>query len=179
MKLSGIEMSYTWPAAGIHETVRYWNVLYHNAWADKRYCHSIYPPYTLAQPFIFPYTLGCMIARTTNALAVANWPPTVWETLPDWIMVQVSCTMGFYTWNCQVLKCHIHDLHETVRYWNVVYMTCSRYGWELSDIFQHVPSKLATWHWLYSWHFMVLYGEIPIISMMLLYWQKFLVAMTT
>ena len=28
MKLSGIEMSYTWPVAGIHETVRYWNVVY-------------------------------------------------------------------------------------------------------------------------------------------------------
>ena len=28
MKLSGIEMSYTRPMAGIHETVRYWNVIY-------------------------------------------------------------------------------------------------------------------------------------------------------
>ena len=37
--------------------------------------------YTLAQPFIFGYTLGCMVARTTNAPAVANGPPTVWETL--------------------------------------------------------------------------------------------------
>ena len=29
MKLSGIEMSYTWPvASNIHETVRYWNVIH-------------------------------------------------------------------------------------------------------------------------------------------------------
>ena len=55
--------------------------LYHDVLVDKRYCHSIYSPDTLAQPFIFPYTLGCMVARTTNALAVANGPPTVWETL--------------------------------------------------------------------------------------------------
>ena len=48
--------------------------LYHDAWVDERYHHSIYSPYTLAQPFIFPYTLGCMVARTTNALAVANDP---------------------------------------------------------------------------------------------------------
>ena len=34
--------------------------LYHDAWADKKYCHSIYLPYTLAR---------CMVARTTNALA--------------------------------------------------------------------------------------------------------------
>ena len=39
--------------------------------------------HTLAQPFIFLYTLGCMVARTTNALAVANGPPTVWETLAN------------------------------------------------------------------------------------------------
>ena len=26
-------------------------------------------------PQIFTYTLGCMVARTTNALAVANGPP--------------------------------------------------------------------------------------------------------
>ena len=51
--------------------------LYHDAWADKRHCHHIYSPYTLAQPFIFPYTLGCTVARTTNALAVANGLPTV------------------------------------------------------------------------------------------------------
>ena len=70
------EMSYTWPVVGIHETVKYWNV------------------------------------------------------------IQMTCT-----WNCQVLKCHVHDLymklsgieisytwpiagiHETVRYQNVIYMT--------------------------------------------------------
>ena len=28
MKLPGIEMSYTWPIAGKHDTVRYWNVMY-------------------------------------------------------------------------------------------------------------------------------------------------------
>ena len=60
-----------------------YKVLYHDAWVDERYRHSIYSPYTLAQPFIFPYTLGCMVARTTNALAVANGPPTVWETLAN------------------------------------------------------------------------------------------------
>ena len=57
--------------------------LYHDAWVDERYRHSICSPYTPAQPFIFPYTLGCMVARTTNASAVANGPPTVWETLAD------------------------------------------------------------------------------------------------
>ena len=57
--------------------------LYHDAWMDEKYRHSIYSLYTLAQPFIFPYTLGCMVARTTNALAVANGPPTVWETLAN------------------------------------------------------------------------------------------------
>ena len=49
--------------------------LYHDVWVDERYRHSIYLPYTLTQPFIFPYTLGCMVARTTNALAVANRTP--------------------------------------------------------------------------------------------------------
>ena len=28
-----------------------------DVWADKRYHHGIYLPYTLAQSFIFPYTL--------------------------------------------------------------------------------------------------------------------------
>ena len=56
----------------------YWN-LYHDVWEDK----IIYSPYTLAQPFIFLCTLGCMVARTTNASAVANGPPTVWETLAN------------------------------------------------------------------------------------------------
>ena len=36
-------------------------------WIKGSYRHSIYSLYTLAQPFIFPYTLGCMVARTTNA----------------------------------------------------------------------------------------------------------------
>ena len=45
--------------------------LYHDEWVDKRYRHSIYLPYTLAQPLIFPYTLGCMVAKTTNIPAVA------------------------------------------------------------------------------------------------------------
>ena len=52
----------------------YWN-LYHAVWADK----IIYSPYTLAQPFIFPCTLGCTVARTTNASAVANGPPQLSE----------------------------------------------------------------------------------------------------
>ena len=38
--------------------------LYHDAWVDERYRHSIYSP----------YILGCMVARTTNALAVASDP---------------------------------------------------------------------------------------------------------
>ena len=101
MKLSGIEMSYTRPIAGIHETVRYWNVR--------------------------------------------------------------------HTWNCQVLKCHIHDLwqlyiklsgiemsytwpvagiHKTVRYWNVMYMTCGRYGWNINA--GSGPGNLvALWHTSY------------------------------
>ena len=51
-----------------------------SAWADKTCLHSVY---TQAQPFIFGYTLGCMVARTTNASAAANGPPTVWETLAN------------------------------------------------------------------------------------------------
>ena len=43
--------------------------LYHDAWADERYRHSIYLPYTLAQPLIFPYTLGCVVARTTKHIS--------------------------------------------------------------------------------------------------------------
>jgi len=87
MKLSGIEMLGTYPMAGIHETVRYWNARY------------------------------------------------------------ISYVR--YTWNCPVLKCSVHILcqvymklsgiemlgtyptagiHETVRYWNVIYMTCSVAG---------------------------------------------------
>ena len=42
---------------------------------------SIYTPWHSLSSF--PYTLGCMVARTTNALAVANGPPTVWETLAN------------------------------------------------------------------------------------------------
>ena len=61
----------------IHTSI-YTNIhtnLHHDPWVDhgasldKRYCHS---NYTLAQPFIFPYTLWCMVARTTNTSAVAN-----------------------------------------------------------------------------------------------------------
>jgi len=37
--------------------------LYHVAWADEKYRHSIYLPYTLAKPLIFQYTLGCMVAK--------------------------------------------------------------------------------------------------------------------
>ena len=62
---------------------KFQSYLYHDAWVDEKYRHSIYSPYTLAQPFIFPYTLGCMVARTTNALAVANGHQTVWETLAN------------------------------------------------------------------------------------------------
>ena len=33
--------------------------------------YGIYLPYILAQPLIFPYTLGCMVAKTTNVPVVA------------------------------------------------------------------------------------------------------------
>ena len=36
---------------------------------------TIYSPYTLAQPFVFPYTLGCMVARTTIASSPGPSPP--------------------------------------------------------------------------------------------------------
>ena len=84
--------------------------LYHDAWVDERYRHSIYSPYTLVQPFIFPYTLGCMVARTTNALAVANDPQlsrkhwlieswyksaVPWASGGVWVRLTNSCTTGF------------------------------------------------------------------------------------
>ena len=71
------------------------------------------------------------------------------------------------TWNCQVLKCHIHDLyivglHETVRYWNVIhdlvytklsgiemsYMTCSRYGWNKMHTTFKLKCSKRDCHWL-------------------------------
>ena len=58
--------------------------LYHDAWTDKRYRHSIYPPYTLAQPFIFP------VARAANALAVGKYKTrNGMET--EVIVVQYGC----------------------------------------------------------------------------------------
>ena len=68
-------------------------------------------------------------------------------------MLGTYSTAGSYTRNCQVLKCHIHELqqvyiwnwnviymnysrkiHETVRYWNVIYMNYSRKYMKLSGI---------------------------------------------
>ena len=60
----------------IFHTFEDWGLAYFPEIMNKEMLKvTYYLPYTLAQPFIFPYTLGCMVARKTNASAVTNWPP--------------------------------------------------------------------------------------------------------
>ena len=48
--------------------------LYHDAWADKRYSHSIYLPYTLAQRFIptLKKQVGCFNHRVVALVAIMS-----------------------------------------------------------------------------------------------------------
>ena len=72
-KLSGTEMSYTWPVAGIHETVRYWNVIYMTYIAGihetVRYWNVIYMTYIAGiHETVSSLTCRCFILQVHNKI---------------------------------------------------------------------------------------------------------------
>ena len=90
-----------------------WNILVYNfltptqlliyssdRWADKRCCHSICLPYTLAQPFIFSY-YGCQdnymlqLLLMDPQLSVKHWLIEPWYKYHKEYSFEMNCLQSF------------------------------------------------------------------------------------
>ena len=102
MKLSGSEMSYTWPTVSIHKTVRQWNVIYMTYSRYTQNCQEVKCPI---------HDLQSVYTKLSGSEMSYTWPTVgIHKTVRQWNVIYM--TYSRYTQNCQVVKCHIHDLQS-------------------------------------------------------------------
>ena len=126
-------MSYTWITAGIHETVRYWNVIYMNYSRYTQNCQVLKCHIHELQQV---HTWNCQV------LKYMNYNRYIHETVRYWNVIYMNYSR--YTWNCQVLKCHIHELQQ-VYTWNCQVLKCHIH--ELQQVYM----KLSGIEMSYTW----------------------------
>ena len=141
-----LEMSYTWPIAGIHDTVRYWNVLCMTCSRYTWHCQVLYT-WPIAGSLVAFVNIHACIVNNSNTMQQTRASCVWWVSLLWFWALQLSCcqyNLNLISWCIYGYwgKYVLHNKYKLYKQWrgssSRTQTPLSKEGW-------------GAWKWVCMW----------------------------